>query len=62
MNVCQKEHQPLTTVIYAEDYDCPLCEALKQVAELKARLNFIQNSSGEMFVPRTKNNQNMGED
>ena len=36
-------------------------EKPKEISELKARLNFIQNSSGEMFVP-PENSQNRGED
>ena len=60
MNVCPNEHKPPGIVIY-EDYDCPLCEAQKKIIELKARLNYIQNSSGKMFIP-PENSQNRGED
>ena len=34
---------------------------VEQVVELKARSNYIQNSSGEMFIP-PKNSTNRGED
>ena len=60
MNVCQKEHKPAGIVIY-EDYDCPLCAAQNQVAELKARLGYIQNSNKGMFIP-VGNSPNRGED
>ena len=47
-NICPRIHKPPAVVIY-DDYDCPLCEAQKQVIELKARLNYIQNSRGLKF-------------
>ena len=44
---------------YVKDFR--ICEANKKIVESKARLNFIQNSSGEMFIP-LENSQNRGED
>lgn len=61
MKVCNMIHSEEEVFVIYSDYDCPLCAAKKQIAELKARLNYIRNGNSEVFIP-PENSTNRGED